>query len=212
MATRSIVRSHFECPILKIYICPEGGCCGIGGDLQLALKNLYLEAIAKHNEKIMGDCFPDAGFDLFIPRNTKVRVNSTGQLVDLGIKTAMFSAKTRIPVSYYIYPRSSMSKTPLRLANSVGIIDSGYRGNLMMACDCIATDTQNEDTAYGCYAAMDVDVPKAAKHQYYICRRGVRLVQICSPTLSPLKVEMVDSVEELGISERGSGGFGSTGL
>lgn len=209
MATRSIVRSHFECPILKIYICPEGGCCGIGGDSQLALKNLYLEAIAKHNEKIMGDCFPDAGFDLFIPRNTKVRVNSTGQLIDLGIKTAMFSAKTRMPLSYYIYPRSSMSKTPLRLANSVGIIDSGYRGNLMMACDCIATETQKKNTVYGHY---DDGGGEAGMEKCYICRRGVRLVQICSPTLSPFKVKIVDSMEELGISERGAGGFGSTGL
>lgn len=211
MATRSIVRTQLECPILKIYICPEGGCCGIGGDSQLVVKNLYLEAIAKHNEKIMGDCFPDAGFDLFIPRNTRVRVNSTGQLVDLGIKTAMFSAKTRMPLSYYIYPRSSMSKTPLRLANSVGIIDSGYRGNLMMACDCIATDTQNKDATYGCYDGGGGG-EAGMLEKYYICRRGVRLVQICSPTLLPLKVEMVDSVEELGISERGSGGFGSTGL
>ena len=39
-------------------------------------------------------------------------------------------------VSYYLYPRSSVStKTPLRLANSVGIIDSGYRGNIKAVFD-----------------------------------------------------------------------------
>ena len=36
-------------------------------------------------------------------------------------------------IGYYLYPRSSISKTPLILANSVGIIDSGYRGNIKAA-------------------------------------------------------------------------------
>ena len=39
-----------------------------------------------------------------------------------------------------------------------------------------------------------------------------RLVQICGPGLCPIHVELVDSVEELGTTERGSGGFGSTGV
>ena len=37
-----------------------------------------------------------------------------------------------------MYPRSSIYKTPLRLANNTGIIDSGYRGNLMGAFDNIS--------------------------------------------------------------------------
>ena len=39
------------------------------------------------------------------------------------------------PTGYYSYPRSSISKTPLLLANNVGIIDSGYRGNIKVAFD-----------------------------------------------------------------------------
>ena len=38
-----------------------------------------------------------------------------------------------------------------------------------------------------------------------------RLLQICGPGLCPIHVELVNSVEELGTTERGSGGFGSTG-
>ena len=34
-------------------------------------------------------------------------------------------------------PRSSISKTPLRLANSIGLIDGGYRGEIMAPCDNI---------------------------------------------------------------------------
>jgi dUTPase len=39
-----------------------------------------------------------------------------------------------------------------------------------------------------------------------------RMFQICSPTLEPFLVEIVDSEDELGSTERGNGGFGSTGL
>jgi hypothetical protein len=39
-----------------------------------------------------------------------------------------------------------------------------------------------------------------------------RMFQICSPTLQPFMVHIVDSEEKLGITERGNGGFGSTGV
>jgi dUTPase len=41
------------------------------------------------------------------------------------------------PCGFYLYPRSSISKTRMRLANSVGIIDAGYRGDLIAAVDTI---------------------------------------------------------------------------
>jgi len=94
------------------------------------------------------------------------------------------------PVGYYMYPRSSLSKTPLRLANSVGIIDSGYRGNLCAKFDVLYDPSE------------------------WVCEKNHRLLQICSGTLKPFRVEIVDNVEDLnknGDTERGSGGFGSTG-
>ena len=39
-----------------------------------------------------------------------------------------------------------------------------------------------------------------------------RMFQICSPTLEPFLVEIVESEEDLGFTQRGSGGFGSTGV
>ena len=39
--------------------------------------------------------------------------------------------------AYYLFPRSSISKTPLRLANSIGLIDGGYRGELVGMVDNI---------------------------------------------------------------------------
>ena len=85
-------------------------------------------------------------------------------------------------MSYYLYSRSSIVKTPLRLANSVGIIDAGYRGNIMAYVDNIKTED-------------------------YIVERGTRLFQICSGDLSPLTFEMVNQLSE---TTRGIGGFGST--
>ena len=86
-------------------------------------------------------------------------------------------------MSYYLYPRSSLAKTPLRLANSVGIIDAGYRGNICAFVDNI-------------------------KDEPYRIDQGTRLFQICSPTLEPIEYTIVNALSE---TTRGSGGFGSTG-
>jgi dUTP pyrophosphatase len=90
---------------------------------------------------------------------------------------------------FYLYPRSSISKTNLRLANSVGIIDSGYRGHLLAIFDIL----QNESVS-----------TTIEKHS--------RLLQICSGDLQPFIVRIVDDVMLLGETNRGTGGFGSTGI
>ena len=127
----------------------------------------------------------DAGFDLYVPSSYDVDGKSRVK-VNTHVKTAMYYDS--IPCGFYLYPRSSTgSKTPLRLANSVGVIDSGYRGN------CIAVFDNNTDDSYN-----------------ITC--GDRLVQICAGNLlHPIYPIIVDTVEELGSSSRGSGGFGSTG-
>ena len=97
---------------------------------------------------------------------------------------------------FYTYARSSISKTPLRLANNQGIIDAGYRGNLIGMFDCIFNDTSNEDRDY------DFQMQKYS-----------RVLQICAPGLVPIFVKIVDSLAELGPStSRGEGGIGSTGI
>ena len=159
------------------------------------LKELYRTKIDEHNKKITDNTYPDAGFDLFCPTKSPVYYGCPGK-IDLKIKCAMYKNISWIDqgfntektyLSYYMYPRSSISKTNLRLANSVGIIDSGYRGNL-----CAVVDNIN-----------DHEVAVVDKHQ--------RLFQICSPTLSPLIVKLIDDINLFETTSRGSGGFGSTG-
>lgn len=91
-------------------------------------------------------------------------------------------------VGYYLYPRSSMAtKTPLRLANSVGIIDAGYRGEIQAAVDVLSQD--------------GFQLPS-----------GLRIVQLCPPSLdSPIYVKVITDESLLGKTMRGAGGFGSTG-
>ena len=124
----------------------------------------------------------DAGLDLYCPGDILVLPGQTVQ-IDFKIQCSGLSDTDDRNVCYYLYPRSSISKTSLRLANSVGIIDAGYRGNLMAMVDNIS------------------DEP-------YQIQKGQRLFQICGRYLEPIHLELV---EELSDSERGNNGFGSTG-
>lgn len=187
------------------------------------LKNTYYSAVNKHNNKLLNNQFIDAGFDLFLPeiienKDSEDSDNShkcenniyffepdweTNQVnkVDFKVKCSaqMVCDTSKVfHTGYYMYPRSSLSKTNLRLANSVGIIDAGYRGNLIGMFDVVNLheNVKQDDN----------------KKTNYIAKVNDRLLQICAPGLVPIYVEIVDDVSELGSeTERGNGGFGSTG-
>jgi dUTP pyrophosphatase len=170
-----------------------------GDDL---LKNTYINAAIAHNNKLLNEPhFYDAGFDLFLPptndlddgkQHTQFRGFNTINKVDFKIKCCaqMLSKHGESYFSpFYTYARSSISKTPLRLANNQGIIDAGYRGPIIGIFDCISN-------------CMNFYMDPLT-----------RLIQICAPGLVPIHVEIVDSFLELGPStSRGEGGIGSTGV
>jgi dUTP pyrophosphatase len=155
------------------------------------LKQKYEEIIYQHNLKLHKNIHHiDAGFDLLTPepkRLTSMSVNKldykiicSAQIV--GLNDSCYNT------GFYMYPRSSISKSNIRLANNVGIIDAGYRGHLMGMFDVIYVN--------------EINVNKFDRH-----------LQICSPNLIPIIVKMVNSREELGEkTARGDGGFGSTGI
>ena len=152
--------------------------------LALQLKEKYIIAVDKHNTQAKSR-HPNAGFDLLNPQDVDITGNNLFKL-DTGIICAMYDSNN-IPKGYYLYTRSSVIKTPLRLANNIGIIDSGYRGNIIGMFDVLPL---TED---------------------FKMERFSRLLQICSGNLEPFQVKLVDNLDELGTTERGSGGFGSTG-
>jgi len=148
----------------------------------------YKTRIENHNSKICSEKFADSGFDLLVPNNEIFENSIKSKFINFQIKCEMayYNCKTiKITQSpYYIYPRSSISKTPLMLANHVGIIDSGYRGDLIGAFRCLEEE--------------------------YSVESNTRLLQICHPSLCPVYVVIVPE-NELSNTKRGSGGFGSTG-
>ena len=113
------------------------------------------------------------------------------------------SIATDPPITYtgfYLYPRSSISKTRMRLANSVGIIDAGYRGDIIAAIDTIGV--------FG-----STDIWHVWKETLSPIKKYDRYFQLCAPDLSPFLVHIVDAESDLGSpTARGSGGFGSTGV
>ena len=119
----------------------------------------------------------DAGLDLYVLENIHFEAGET-KAIKLGI-----SCEPEDGTAYYLFPRSSISKTPLRMANSIGLIDGGYRGEIMAVCDNIKTDT-------------------------YTVEKGQRLFQLVATDSSAITYELVKSLE---MTTRGMGGFGSTG-
>jgi dUTP pyrophosphatase len=168
-----------------------------------SLLQQYQDAINAHNNKVLVDSYPDAGFDIFVV-NDILTLPGKLNYIDFGLKC---SAKmyydfgsTSTNTGFYMYPRSSLSKTNLRLANSVGIIDSGYRGNLIGAFDCSSLSDPLFNTA-----------PGGSKLSQNFVKKYNRLTQICAPGLVPIFVILVDSESDLGSeTTRGDGGFGST--
>ncbi len=167
-------------------------------DTELVSK--YQKKVEEHNQKLCGN-YSDSGFDIFMPTeggNPHFCANLDGaRFLGLGIKCAM--RKRGAPCGFYLYPRSSISKTRMRLANSVGIIDAGYRGELITAVDTT-----------GVYGSNDI-------HHIWgetlgTIKKFDRYFQICAPNLAPFMIQIVDSEDALGATARGNCGFGSTGV
>lgn len=143
----------------------------------------YEEKILEKKTSLGGH--PDSGFDLFVPEDVVIPAGEI-RVIDMKVKCAVYEMVNNrwIPSPYYLYPRSSVTKRGIMLANSVGIIDCGYRGHLMT----------------GFYNTKKEDVTILA---------GDRIAQICMPDLCPYYE--VELAKELDITERNEGGFGSTG-
>ena len=153
------------------------------------LRYLYEPKVVQYNIDSMNDAYPNSGFDLYFPQ-TATAVGLRSSLIPMGVIAEMriYDAIKNEwkPTGYYMYPRSSISKTPLMLAYSTGVIDSGYRGHLIGAFRNLSGEA-------------------------YQIRQGDRLLQVCAPDLRPMVVKIVEKsfFEE---TSRASGGFGSTGV
>lgn len=134
----------------------------------------------------------DAGLDLVVVKDYTIHPGET-VLVDMGVQCQSRSFDPCVwhwftsfykYHSYLLMPRSSIYKTPLIMRNSVGLIDSGYLGNIKAPL----YNTSNEP---------------------YFLYRGTRIVQLVNSDLSPTRIKYVTEHRK---TSRGTGGFGSTGV
>ena len=178
--TIHIMRNNSEYALL--YVCVDND--------STDLLNKYKNVVDSHNKNAVESEYPDSGFDLFCPEEKLIStIESTFVSMKIKCEMRLFDKETKLwkPTGYYLYPRSSISKTPLMLANQTGIIDSGYRGSIIGAFRNISGGPIS-----------------------YKIEKNTRLLQICAPDLRPIIVQIVDE-EFFEKTKRGDGGFGSTG-
>ncbi len=132
----------------------------------------------------------DAGMDLVA---TSI-ISDTPEQITYGMGIAL-----EIPEGFVglIFPRSSVRKTGLDLSNAVGVVDSGYRGELQATFNKVFGGDRFYD---------ETKLTEITSHDFY--KVGDRIAQIMIIPYPP--IEFVE-VDELSNTERGEGGFGSTG-
>uniref|UniRef100_A0A6C0IHH0 dUTP diphosphatase n=1 Tax=viral metagenome TaxID=1070528 RepID=A0A6C0IHH0_9ZZZZ len=138
----------------------------------------------------------NAGVDLYSVEDYKVsssfdeRHNPAPKavhLLNLGTRARLVKVTPieEVDAHYWLLPRSSIYKSGIMMANSVGVIDASYRGTLM------------------------APVTNLNEHTYPNVSKGTRLFQIVAPNMGYIKeIKIVSSLSE---TSRGAGGFGSTG-
>lgn len=148
----------------------------------------------------------DAGMDLYA---TAIEYEGGCRVVHTGIAVA-------IPKGYVglIMPRSSISGTCQRLANCIGVIDSGYRGEITLKFDTkyralMPKELKDRAKSFATgklWDNIDTDTYNCwDKTEYQI---GDRVGQLIIMPYPKVQFEVVDDLPE---SERGEGGYGSTG-
>lgn len=127
----------------------------------------------------------DSGVDLYFPEAVVVPPGAVPTLIDLKVKVRLAAPGGQY-APYLLMPCSRIGKTPLGLANSVGLIDQGYVGSLIVA-------VRN----YG--------------HEPVALPAGSALFQVVAPNLAPPRVAVVaEGSPAFGATLRGAGSFGST--
>ena len=169
-------------------------------------QEVYVE---KYNEQIqlpVRQNKTDAGYDVYTTMTYRIDPQKT-LLVSTGVAMA-------IPENYMlmVVPRSGLSlRTPLRVANSPGIVDAGYRDELGVIIR--NTSVLPEGQRPNLYS-IKKDSDKAPfgdnRPGTYHIPKGTRIAQLILVEFTPMKFTEVDNIKAIG-EDRG-GGFNSTGL
>jgi dUTP pyrophosphatase len=143
----------------------------------------------------------DAGMDVYAVEDITINPGET-VIVPTGIKCAL-------PLGYEfeVRPRSGMSvKTPLRVANAPGTIDSGYRDEIGV----IITNTEPKIKDIIFHNDGSIDPRGILYGQSYTITKGMRFAQLVLKEVPTCLFYDVENVAEIGFDR--SGGFGSSGV
>lgn len=145
----------------------------------------------------------DAGLDIYSTEDINIRPGET-ILIKTGLKVA-------IPVGYelQVRPKSGISlKTKLRVANTPGTIDSGYRDEIGIIIENIEQPIQ--DISYHFDNNNKIVIDSILHGKTYSIEKGQKIAQLVLNKISKANFVLVDTVNKIE-GDRG-GGFGSTGL
>jgi len=141
----------------------------------------------------------DAGYDLV--------ALDCGQIVRDNFIEYNSGIAIELPPGYHalIHPRSSISSHDLILANSIGLVDNGYRGPILCRFKIVPPQKPTEDFSESGGVTMEgqYQIPWFPK----IYCKGDRIAQLVIEKTVDVEVQ---AVEELSTTARGAGGFGST--
>ena len=106
---------------------------------------------------------------MYLPRRHTFQPEKA-DVLDLGIRCKLHERGSNAPLPFMVVPRSSMGKhTPLRLSNSIGVIDAGYSGKIQLMLD----NNSRQD---------------------FTVTSGTRLCQVVSADMRPIILNVVDSI------------------
>ncbi|WNC17331.1 dUTP diphosphatase [Brevibacillus brevis] len=166
---------------------------------QVKIKKLHPEATIPKYARAM-----DAGFDLVAVEDVLVAPGQTAK-VPTGLAFALpegFELQVR--------PRSGISaKTKLRLSNAPGTVDAGYRGEVCVLIDNTRLPSSARKTSCLDVSEKEVTVPQEVDPNSYWIKKGDRIAQGVIAIVPLAEFEVVDELDE---TERGAGGFGSSGI
>lgn len=153
--------------------------------IEVKFKKLHADAVTPTYSKE-----GDAGMDL-----TAVEKDDTSS--EKGVIVYRTGLSVEIPRGFVglVFPRSSISRMRVTMANAVGVIDSGYRGEILVKMKADA----NVPLELACGIKFD---------ESKVYEKGDRIAQLI--IIPHPQIKLIE-VEELSNTTRGSGGFGSTG-
>ncbi|MED4586653.1 deoxyuridine 5'-triphosphate nucleotidohydrolase [Brevibacillus choshinensis] len=168
--------------------------------MPVKIKKLHQDAVLPKYAKEL-----DAGFDLVAVEDVIIGPGESAK-VSTGLAIAL-------PLGYelQVRPRSGVSaKTKLRISNAPGTIDAGYRGEVCVLVDNTKPRSELPSLPLRIDGTITTTDSRYGERSYgtYLIRKGDHIAQ---GVLAKVPIAQFEVVDELDETERGTGGFGSTG-